>query len=102
MRGTITRLYEKGVQLEINEGKHVATGDFNLKDGVHPVSGQLVRQAFVSEPGRGVVAQLQQAEVVAVAGFGMQVSGIESTKIGSRFVEVHQEWWFVPTGHEDT
>ncbi len=101
MRGTITRLFENGVQLEVNKGKNVATGDFNLRDGVHPVSGRLTRQAFVTEPGHGVVGQLQQVEVIAVAGFGMQISGFEVVKLGGKAVEVRQEWWFVPTGHEE-
>lgn len=101
MRGTVTKLYEKGAPFEVNKGVLFATGDFNVRDGLHPVSGRLTRQAIVTETGRGVVGQLQQVEIIAVAGFGMQVAGFETVKIGGKSVEVRQEWWFVPTGHED-
>jgi hypothetical protein len=100
MRGIVYRTYEKGVRLEANCEKVVARGDFNLNEGPHPVSGQLERQAILTEPGKGVVARLSRAEVVAVAGFGISIAGFELSKVEGQSREMRQEWWFVPTGHE--
>jgi hypothetical protein len=101
MRGKVTRKFDRGIRLEPCDFKLVAVGDFNLWDGTDPISGKHELEAVLTAPGRGVVARLGRAAVTAVAGFGMVVSGIERVKIGGRFIAAYQEWWFVPTGHED-
>lgn len=100
MLGIVYRKFEKGVQLPPLGEKVVAQGDFNLNEGTHPVTGQYEKQAFVTAKGKGVVARLSRAEISCVAGFGISVVGFELAKVGKQHIEVRQEWWFVPNGHE--
>jgi hypothetical protein len=101
MRGRVTRRLDNGVRLDLCDERLVAVGDFNLRDGTNSETGKHEAEAILSSPGKGVVARLRRAQVIEIAGFGMSVCGFEHSKIGSRSVAVYQEWWFVPTGHED-
>ena len=101
MLGTVYRTFDKGIQLPPLGEQLVAQGDFNLNEGTHPITGQYEKQAFVTADGKGVVARLSRAEVSCVAGFGISVIGFELVKVGQRTIEVRQQWWFVPSGHEN-
>lgn len=101
MRGKVTRRMDNGVRLDRCDEKLVAVGDLNLLDGSNSETGRQESQAILTSPGKGVVARLLRAQVMEIAGFGISVCGFEHSKIGSKSVAVYQEWWFVPTGHED-
>lgn len=101
MRGKVFRLFDKGRRLDSPSGILVAEGDFNFQEGPHPVTGRLDRSAVITSSGKGVVARMHRAEVIAIAGFGIAIAGLESTRIGRESISVEQEWWFVPSGHED-
>lgn len=101
MRGTLFKLYDAGRRLD--REARVGTGDFNFTKAENTAS-RLIEQTavFYPEATRNQCIRLAQAQVIAVAGFGLHVVGFEQSKVGrNRIAEVRQEWWFVPLGHEE-
>lgn len=86
MNATVTPLYRRG---RPNKKVRPVTGDLNLAESTHFLTGRLVTTAcIVNEQGLSLIPDLLNARVSFIAADGFKLCGTELV-----CAEYYQEWW---------